>query len=1499
MATQASSDQFGACARVQQAWIGRPRPRRLALLLAQALWLLGSSPGQADVQVLGPYWLVTPTPQALGPGNVSMPEAWLAVGAGAPGSFAATAGAQLNLGGLALAAANGTATALLDGAGTRLTLGFDSHQSRLQVGHFGDASLTVSGGATIDGRVNAANCLLGGPYGCNSIIAATAGSKGLLTITGPGSSLGLAGHLDVGLIYADTNYGIPGGSSHGRVEVLNGGLLSNDSVTLGDSNAGPATTTASRSFASALLAGADSRWQVTGSSYDSGAAVFDMAHGKSSQAAMEIREGGQLSIVAPAGRYYALNVGSGGDASLLVTGAGSRLQVQGDVSQGNVRIGDQGSKASLSILNGARFDTTTRWVDVGLNGGSGLLTLSDAGSLATFAPSSQLTVGNAGTGRLEVLASAQLNAGQLNVGMQMGTGTVLLDGIGSRIDLTAIGTHRLNLGQWGDGSMTVSGGAVLDASGGAADCVGQWCGSFVGQGAGSTAALLVTGKGSRASFVQSLNIGQIDVNRPPLDPWTFGSPGANTHAGVAVVNGGMLSTDELNSGGWLMPSATGTERSFSGLTVSGQDSLLNVHGSALAGVDARVSVSNNSHAKADWQILQGGRMQVIAPSGREAALDLGAGGDAQLLLSDGGSSLAIEGQRSRLVIGNLRGAASSVARLTVKDGATLTQSGVTDSYLNIAEAGSANLSILSGGKVSGARQVTVGLLNGVSGSLWVDGAGSSLSLLDADANLTLAARGQGAMTISGGGLVQTGRLEMGRAPDAMATGLLTGVGSRLELSASNRDRLYLGNASLTVADGAVLDGRQNAAACDGGVWCATLIGANAGANAKFIVTGAGSRASFLGSFQVGIGNLATPAVEGWLEGTPGGITTASVQVLGGGLLQTDHVSAGLGTPSASATGAEAVMVALAVRGPGSLWQISGGDTSAFFQTHVWYAKNSFVTVDIRDGGKMQLLGPTGLGAYMDLSGSTGSTVFKVSGANSALEFVSDSGAYLGLGGGNGSAQMSFSAGASLSGVDQLMMGLRGGVGSLSLDGAGTRADLAGDSYVLVGWRDGIGSLNVLNGAKFGNPGGGSAQLSVGQGSSNGGVFRGTGTVRVAGAGSELNLQVNSRVPGGGIDEAWNPIASFGDRGDGNLQISDGARFVLQGNAVSTLVDPRPTTLYLGGREGHQGGTASAVLRGAGSLLKVAGSNASVEIGTGAAGVGSLQVLNQARLESGRLNLGNAGGSGTLRVDNAQIQLSESLSVGHSGFGLAKLSAGASVDLGTGSVYIGRQGGAQGLLSLEGGAKLQAAYIGVGSTASGDGGVGRLIVNDSTVTAGLIEVGSQGYVGGNGTLVGQILNRGVINPGNSPGTLVLDGSFINAVGGRLVLEVQSDGHGGFNTDHLIFTAGSAIDLSGLQLSFRFLGGTDPNAFLASGQFDIDNFFQIRAANGSSSDLKHELFSQTKFSASAEGYRFNSFAFSADGGAVFSAAAVPEPQSWAMLLAGLACFAYLQRRRPPQG
>lgn len=155
------------------------------------------------------------------------------------------------------------------------------------------------------------------------------------------------------------------------------------------------------------------------------------------------------------------------------------------------------------------------------------------------------------------------------------------------------------------------------------------------------------------------------------------------------------------------------------------------------------------------------------------------------------------------------------------------------------------------------------------------------------------------------------------------------------------------------------------------------------------------------------------------------------------------------------------------------------------------------------------------------------------------------------------------------------------------------------------------------------------------------------------------------------------------------------------------------------------------------------------------------------------------------------------------------------------------------------------WVGNGSTQAGDGGVGTLIVNDSVLAAPLIEIGARGYVGGNGTLVGQVVNRGVFSPGNSPGTPLIDGGFLHAEGGRLVLEIEADGQGGFRTDRLVFGDTSLVDLGSLAISFRFLGRTVPLAFQAQGGFDIDSFFALQ----SGAPLDHAKFAAVGYSASA--------------------------------------------------
>jgi hypothetical protein len=97
-----------------------------------------------------------------------------------------------------------------------------------------------------------------------------------------------------------------------------------------------------------------------------------------------------------------------------------------------------------------------------------------------------------------------------------------------------------------------------------------------------------------------------------------------------------------------------------------------------------------------------------------------------------------------------------------------------------------------------------------------------------------------------------------------------------------------------------------------------------------------------------------------------------------------------------------------------------------------------------------------------------------------------------------------------------------------------------------------------------------------------------------------------------------------------------------------------------------------------------------------------------------------------------------------------------------------------------------------------------------------------------------------------------------------------------------------------VSFHFLGNTSPSAFQSSGGFQVGSFLmQQQAGGGGVQGLDASLYSQVSFSATADAYRFDSFSFTAAGGAVFSAQPVPEPASWGMLLLGLA---FMARRLP---
>ena len=96
-------------------------------------------------------------------------------------------------------------------------------------------------------------------------------------------------------------------------------------------------------------------------------------------------------------------------------------------------------------------------------------------------------IGNSAPGSFSALAGSLLKAGGLQIGNGgNGNGSVVVTGSGATVQLGATTSNRLDVGSWGTGTLTVSGGGVVDATVNAGNCsAGSFCNSFVGNAAGS------------------------------------------------------------------------------------------------------------------------------------------------------------------------------------------------------------------------------------------------------------------------------------------------------------------------------------------------------------------------------------------------------------------------------------------------------------------------------------------------------------------------------------------------------------------------------------------------------------------------------------------------------------------------------------------------------------------------------------------------------------------------------------------------------------------------------------------------------------------------------------------------------------------------------------------------------------------------------------------------------------------------------------------------------
>ncbi|MFN0185215.1 MAG: PEP-CTERM sorting domain-containing protein [Aquabacterium sp.] len=824
------------------------------------------------------------------------------------------------------------------------------------------------------------------------------------------------------------------------------------------------------------------------------------------------------------------------------------------------------------------------------------------------------------------------------------------------------------------------------------------------------------------------------------------------------------------------------------------------------------------------------------------------------LVGDGASNSQVQ----RLIVGDWGG-----GQLTVNQGALLDTRGnqapcllafhYCDSFVGGAAGDSAVLNIDGSGSAARFGQ-----------NLFVAAPGLAIQHLDGHTYGVPGGTTRGTVNVTNGALLSTMRAQIApRHWSTNATGReknigevhVDGAGSRwlvtggLAVDNSNGNvfepgaNILTGNdrnswATINVTNGAVIE-------VQGGPTNYNAINlTNGGGRTDMLVSGAGSRVAFTGPngvLQVGRR-----------------LGSANMQVLDGGLVE------GLYYLS---VGREGSFGDLLVDGPGSRISVSQFAVEALQGTSRAPAVNigrsgGTGMMTVRNGGVLEVIGGAETSSNsphitIGVDAASAGTL-KIQGPGSRVELRSSS---LVPGGGAGEASNPFM--------------------SVGYDGRGTLEVSGGAQLLLQGNAVSTqahqrGTTLYIGGRHTDNPGGHGVATVTGAGS----AIRVLGADAFIGVGSGANASGQLDIRDGALVEAT--IMNVGRNAVGVLEMNN-----------ATL---RMSGQYTGGNSnGNNFGAALSIgNRGGVGVAKVDNGSFISIVNMGSSGA----TINLGGTGVNPLGDGSMTISGGSRVEVVAQAGLGTVSVGRDGSGFMRVRGASTLDVSGGNLYIGRVSGGDGTMVVSEGSTVNAGFVGVGRTgnaqSNSDGGTGTFVLINSTLNAQDIVIGTNGFLGGSGTINGNVTNWGIFSPGNSPGTVQINGDYSAQAGSRLILEVQDNGQGGFLTDVVLFGDGHAVNLAGLVVEFRFLGITDPNAFLNSGAFNIDTFLGV-AGVGGETELADTAFDAVRFTARADAYQFQSFSYTAGGGADFIAVAVPEPQTYALLAAGLAVVAQMARRR----
>lgn len=1238
----------------------------------------------------------------------------------------------------------GTSVVTVSGAGSAW-----NSVNGVNLGSGGDGTLAVrdGGAASFEGfAVLGDRATLYAPDGHSTGL--TRSGTGSLLVSGLGSTFTLTadpvggmGYLQIGnrgagsaRIEAGGSAAIAGtvtvgGGSDGTLDIDTGGTM-----TVGGSDANGIGFTVGNSAGTTgvvTISGAGSTLTV-----DAGAQI-----GFAGTGSLSVVDGGHASIGLTQAYsetlvgygFYGWGADAGeGSGSITVDGAGSTLEYAGglNILNGSVSVSNGGQLAGIDRAsdNGFWSDTIAFGVPAnpdpayGFAGlyGFGEVVISGEGSAWNSA--NALNIGYGGAGVLQVVDGADATfTGFINLGMN----SYLYDSpTGSPVPGVAP--------QAGSGYLVVSGAgstfSLAVVPGAPSGGLGVLRAGMEGDGG------MMVGDGGAATIAGGVEVGG-------LGTLVIGGYDGETEAALAA---GTLDTPTI---ALLDPSSTLI------LHHSSTDATLGAAISGTGYIDASSGTTRftgDSSAFAGTTNIDGGATLAVSGKLGGGMPYVGSDGAGTLLVDGGGNVHVTSGgpHGNGMTLGLHDGSSGTV--IVSGAGSTLTVRAGTQ----IGNAGAGALSVLAGGTANlglekAYRETIMGLgyygwdaeSGHGRGTMTVDGAGSTVNY---GGGLNVLA---GDVTVSNGGQLE-GAV---RDADADIAWLdMIGWGVPGDPDPAHEFNGLRGVSSVTVTgEGSTWNSLNGLDVGDGGDGSLSVL--------------AGADAAFRGNVHLGGQSYLYDSPDGSrVPGLAPQTGTGKVRVSGAGSSLT--IAAGLGGKG---------WIDVGYHGEGSM-EVSNGATASVAYT-LYLGDYADGTLSITGGGTMSVLGANPLGGGNLLGVNPGATgTLLVSGTGSKLTFNgglqvgnAGTGAMSVLDGGTVDAGLGIAFSETLVGFGNYgwAAGAEHGQGTIVVDGAGSTFNYAG-------------GLNVLNGAVAVSGGGrivshareadGSAfwsdTLGFGLPANPDGSYaglHGDGSVTLTGAGS-----------------AWNSLnglnIGYGD--DGSLAVLDGAHAGFVGYAelgkLSYLYDA-PDGGPIPGLPG-QAGAGALLVSGAGSsfMLSAIAGNTTWGIGVlelGSEGAGSVVVNNGGALSAaGGIKVGAQGSftvggmqGGALAapgsISTPSIELmgpAASLAFDHN----ATSYSFAPVIRGNGQIDI-----AGGFTMLTGDSSAFAGdtTIDLGATLSVNGSLGGDILVD-------------GRLQGTGTVGNVTVNDGgTLAPGNSPGTLHVDGDLVMQTGSIYDAEIDSD------------------------------------------------------------------------------------------------------------------------------